>query len=782
MVSVNKSAHSAGRSAIGISLLALSVAQVRAQDAGAQSANPSSAEQQSSIADIVVTAQKRAQSINDVGMSIAAFSGDQLLEQGVTNIAELAKVVPGLTVQQTPFGAPAYSLRGVGFYESSLGAAPAVSVYVDQVGIPYASLSRLVAFDLERVEVLKGPQGTLFGQNATGGAINFIAAKPTSTFDAGMSLGYGRFEAFTGEGFVSGPLGDNLEARAAVKFVRSGDWQKSYTRSDSLGSQDQLMGRLLLDWTPSDRLKISLAASAWQDKSDTEAGQLIAITPQVPAGLDPRIAAYPLAPHTPRAADWTPNRNLQRDDRHVLLSGRADLELSDALTLTSITAYQRYKSRMGRDGDAISLQDSDIDGTGKVDSFSQELRLSGKADRFNWIVGGNFTRDTIDENFILDFTNSSNSTIPGFAKFDFAEAYSTQKVKAFGIFAHAEYDILPDLTAIGGIRYNDTRNRFVGGNRDVDGKVAPFFNFLSSALCGCTTNTPIVQGGDYLLIPSNHFQAGPVFDRLNEDNISYNAGLNWKPNPGLLLYATVSKGYKAGSFPTQSGASADQLSPAVQESVMAYEAGAKATFWDRRAQFNLAVFQYDYRNKQVRAKKIDPIFGVVEKLINVPKSRIRGVEAQLSVVPVDALTLSVSGNHLDAKVRFFPDNIDPFGTVSDAAGTRLPYTPKWQFNVDGQYDFPLSGGLDGFVGASVTHNGATNGGVGEPALTRIKGYTLLDLRAGISAADKSWRLLFWGKNVINSYYWTNATRVNDTTFRYAGRPVTFGATLSMDFH
>jgi iron complex outermembrane recepter protein len=733
------------------------------------------------LAEVIVTAQKRVQSINSVGMSIEAFSGDQLKNQGIDNIADLVNVVPGLTVQQTPFGAPSYSLRGVGFYESSLGAGPAVATYVDQIGIPYPTLSRLVVFDLERVEVLKGPQGTLYGQNSTGGAINFIAAKPTNKFESGADLSYGRFRTFDGETYVGGPLSDTLKARVAVRTVQSGDWQKSYTRRDALGSTDQAMGRALLDWDPIDRFHVSLSATAWHDGSDSQAGQLIAITPQVPSGLDPRIAAYPLSPRNPRAADWTPEEDLTLDDTYYLFSVRADYALTDQVKLTWITAYQHYKSQDGRDGDAIALEDSDIAARGSVNSFSQELRLTGSTDRLKWIVGGNYSHDRIFDDYILNFTNSSNSTLPGFAKFNFAEAYSNQNVRAYGIFANAEYEIVPRVTFIGGVRYNSTDNDFLGGNKDVDGLVAPFFNSLSGILCGCATNTPIAPGGDYLLNPANHFQAGPVVNSLVENNVSYHAGVNWKPATSTLLYANISKGYKAGSFPTESGASAAQLAPAVQESVMAYEAGAKMTLVDRKVQFNTAIFQYDYTNKQVRGKAVDPIFGVVEKLVNVPKSRIRGVEADIQATPIRGLTLSVSGDYLDAIITNYPNNIDDFGVAASAADTRIPFTPKWQANADGQYEWSLRQSLDAFFGASVNHNGATNAGIGEPALTAIGAYTLLDLRAGVKPIDDHWRLTFWGKNVTNKYFWTNAQRVNDTTFRYAGRPATYGFTLSMKF-
>ncbi|HKQ81663.1 MAG TPA: TonB-dependent receptor plug domain-containing protein, partial [Steroidobacteraceae bacterium] len=189
----------------------------------------------------------------DVPLSITAASGEQLARRGITDTAQLAKVVPGFTYQESNYGTPVFTIRGVGFFDGSFGASPTVTTYVDQVPLSYSLLTRGATLDLERVEVLKGPQGTLFGQNSTGGAINYIAAKPTSDFAAGAGVSYGRFNAIDAEGFVSGPLSDTVRMRVALRSESADGWQKSLTRpGDHFGEKEFYNGRVLLDWTPTE--------------------------------------------------------------------------------------------------------------------------------------------------------------------------------------------------------------------------------------------------------------------------------------------------------------------------------------------------------------------------------------------------------------------------------------------------------------------------------------------------------------------------------------------------
>lgn len=226
------------------------------------------------LEEIVVTANKREQTINEVGLTIQSASGEALRNRGISDVGDLSKLVPGFVATQSTFATPVYTLRGIGLYDSTIGAAPAVAIYADEISRNFPMMSDALELDIERVEVLKGPQGTLFGQSSTGGAINYILNKPTDYFDAGIDLSYERFEKTEMAGFVSGPVADTLNARLAVKTTQGGAWQKSISRPhDENGDTNKTMGRLSLDWKPTDRVQIQTTVTAARDKSDTQAPQ-----------------------------------------------------------------------------------------------------------------------------------------------------------------------------------------------------------------------------------------------------------------------------------------------------------------------------------------------------------------------------------------------------------------------------------------------------------------------------------------------------------------------------
>ncbi|MFD2499815.1 TonB-dependent receptor [Rhizorhabdus histidinilytica] len=281
-------AHRALALTIGGSLLAL----VWASAVSAQS-TPA---EESADADIVVTANKREQKLTDVGLAVAVLGGDALKTQKISSLADIAQTVPGLSFTPTANETPVFTLRGVGFYETSLGAYPTVPVYIDEFPLSFPATTSHSAFDLERIEVLKGPQGTLFGQNATGGAINYIAAKPTKNLSAGLSLSYGRFNAIDAEGYVSGPLSDKVGVRVSSRYERADGWQVSNTRpGDRNGKKEVIAGRVLLDFEPVERLRFNLNLNGWHEKGETQSPQYVATLPQQ-AVLDPDVAGASFSP------------------------------------------------------------------------------------------------------------------------------------------------------------------------------------------------------------------------------------------------------------------------------------------------------------------------------------------------------------------------------------------------------------------------------------------------------------------------------------------------------
>lgn len=737
------------------------------------------------LQDIVVTAQKRSQSLNDVPVSVSTASGDTLIQRGISSTADLARIVPGLTAQPSPFNTPVYTLRGVGFYDSTLSASPTVAVYTDEIPLPFSAMTKAASLDVTRVEVLKGPQGTLFGQNTTGGAINYVAAKPTRDFAAGADISFGRFNTLDAQGYVSGPLGDTLGARIAVRTIQSGDWQRSYVSGNTLGARRETQGRLLLDWRPTDDLSIVVNFNGWIDKSDTQAAQRVANQLSVPANVDlgaPTLA-YPLAPSNARAADWTTTiEPLRRDDYFVQGSIRADYELTDAVTVTSVSALQRYKTRAFQDFDGIALSIADVGSRGHINSFSQELRLSGTSDRMNWVIGGNYSNDRTYDALTYYYPNSTTGIVgPFYIGGAPSLQATTQNVKTYAAFGNVEYEILPGLKAQAGLRYTKSDRSFAGCTYDVDGpnsQIRQAFEFLQSILRGSIT--PIAPGGCVTLGP-DFVPGNPNFtDTLEEDNLSWRANLAYKTANNGLLYASVSRGYKAGSFPTTAAAASAQLAPVKQESLTAYEVGFKQPLFDRRLQVNGAAYYYDYQDKQLRGRILDPVFGPLDALVQIPKSRIYGFEAEIVARPVTGLDLSFAASYVNTRIKEFV-GYNSAAVIQDFRGAQFPYTPQYTVVADGQYDFPISSRLNLFVGGSLTYNSKALASIGNVAQLTLPSYTLLDARFGIRAENDSWRAQLWGRNLTNEYYWTNALQTQDGYVRYAGKPVTYGVSVGFRF-
>ena len=742
------------------------------------------------LEEIVVTAQKREQSINDVGMSIAAVSGDTLLARDIENAADLVKVVPGFSYTPTQFDMPVYTLRGVGYYESSLAANPAVSVYVDEVPLPYPAMVRGALLDLQRVEVLMGPQGTLFGQNATGGAINYIANKPTATFEAGASADYGRFNTLGLDGYVSGPLTDKLSARLALSSVQGDGWQKGMDRGDEIGSTDEVVGRLLVDFNPTDTLALHLNANGWRDRSDSQSPQHRGISAAVPGvPLDPAFVAAPLAPDDARATNFDAGFDYGRDTTFYQTALRADWDATETVTLTSLSAWQHTDRDQFAETDGTSVQDLALGTTGEISSFSQELRLAGAGGRLrHWVVGANYQDDEIidHQDVLLGVGTSSFVALGPFGTFHFdgVDNVSRNDVRTWAVFASIELALTERLALELGARYTEARNEFVGCSADDGtGELATAFTALQAlgVFLGANPTIAPVAGGCVTIVDPN-LNVGETRDTLEQGNVPWRANLNWHATDDVLLYANISRGFKAGNFPTLSASDASQFTPVTQEELTAYETGFKATFPDGRMQFNGAAFYYDYVNKQLRGRVSDPLFGQLEALVNVPRSHIWGTEVQWTWAPTGGFTANLGAVYLQTQIDGTFENFSQFGGPPQSfSGNEFPYSPQWQANADLGYRHALTNAMVAFIGAGLTYRSETKGGLEDDARLAIDSYTLLDLRAGVEDELGRWRAMLWGRNVTDEYYWNNVLKAQDNVVRYAGRPSTYGITLSYRF-
>ncbi len=768
----------------GTSLLGFAATPALADEAEGTNAN-------SGIQEIVVTAQKREESLNKVGLTVNVLGADALRDRQITSIQDLTAAIPSMSYADTPTSSPIISLRGVGFYDTTLSASPAVSLYLNQVPLAYPIMAGHGIFDLQRIEVLKGPQGILFGQNSTGGAINYIPAAPTKQLAAGISATVGSYNLFTEEGYISGPLTDTLRVRLSQRVDTASGWQRSLSRPtgpDSRNGRKRVYeGRMLVDFEPVEGTKFELSASGWLDKGQPQAAQLIGFNVQIPGFGYPGVLNSAIGSSDNRDADWVAGVP-KRDNSFWQLSLRGDIAVGGDITLTSLTSYSKLKQ----------YEQIDFDGTqfieelynplnGHIRSFFQELRLSnGGAKTFRWTVGGNYSDDKVNQStfYVWNFASTAiGFGLNGNGQNIFAVDQTTKSLAAF---ANAEYDILPELTVKGGIRY--THSKLTTDNCGYD--VTPPY-LVGQIFYGAGNYTPgdcypvNDLGVAFAGVAPGH--PGRYLDDKDENTTSWKIGLDWKPADGALVYANVSKGFKMGGFPWIGASVWSQFVKLKPESVLDYEIGTKLSLLNRRLQINAAAFWYDYRNKQLRARNIDPVWGNLDVVQNIPKSTVKGAELEITAVPVDGLTLMASGSYTEGKIDEF-SGVNAAGIVADFAGTNMPYSPKWNLSFDGQYKFPIQQGVSAFIGGNVNYRSSTisvvGGSTNPPNATPqnitlygIDPYTLVNLRAGVES--EHWRVEIWGKNVFNKYYWSTAYPAFDTITRYTGMPATYGVTVGL---
>ncbi|MCI4644601.1 MAG: TonB-dependent receptor [Hyphomonadaceae bacterium] len=823
---------------LGASLAALLASPV----AMAQETTEEPAAQDMKLGTVTVTAQKREESINEVPMAIAAFSGDDLDILGLADTRDLASLVPGLTFAQSSSSAPIYTLRGVGFNSPDLAATSPVGVYIDEASFAYPYMSKGLAFDVERVEVLKGPQGTLYGRNTTGGLINYITNKPTDEFEAYAKANVGNYDSYGLEAVLSGPLSDTLSARAAFKYVQSDEgWQESISRPGVRnGDVDRWAGRLTLLFTPNERLDATLSVNVWQDNSDAQAGQPIQYNPEVftdeneaqalaifggafPPGttgqeivealyVQPGISDNVLSNPSATDADWAspfqpgawPGTTFQYarpetgiDSEMVSVTGRIDYDLTDTLTFTSITNYASLDRDDVTDRGGTQFELLTVRALGEVDSFSQEFRLTGSAyqDQLEYIIGAYYSDDDlVDTTQVWAGQWSTLNRLRLLASLGAQGAGAPADVVAeiqggFRDFENFSNQSSETTAVFGQLSYQLTDAvKLTGGLRYTNDEST--FQGCSRDLNG---DENVYQTWDVLFGTSHTAGECVTFladfsgflppegasRSLEEDNVSARLSVDWQATEDALLYASVSRGFKSGGFPNLSAFSEVQYEPTTQEELMAYEVGAKLSPADS-LQINASAYFYDYTDKQLFGTVLDPIFTTLTRLVNIPESEVYGAELDVTWVPVEDVYLKLGGSYLKTEINEYV-GFNSFGAPVDFAGYEFAYSPEWQFNALATKRFDLSDNLEGRATLDISHSSEQQADFQGLDELKIDSYTLLGGRLALSPKDERWEVAVFGRNLTDEYYWTNVGTRTDTTIRWAGMPRTYGLEVTFNY-
>ena len=778
----------------------------------------------STVEEIVVTAQKREESINNVPLAISAFSGNDLKALGVNDTRDLGNLVPGFTYGDSGYGVPVYSIRGIGFNDPSETASSTVGIYNDEFSLPFPVFSKGGNLDLSRVEILKGPQGTLYGRNTTGGLVNYIANKPTDAFAAGGSVSYGRFDALDGEGHVSGPITDTLNGRIAYRGTFAGEgWQYSNTRmEDTLGRQNKQSGRAILEWKPADSVTTLLTVSGWTDHSDPQAPQAIAIQPQnalVGAlALAPQVAEYPLVPFDSkdnRVADWAPGQSYHLAEKFGMVGVRSDWKFDDLNALSFLSSFENFDinhSFLPQTGlDSLNTDREMVDHT-NADEF--ELRLSGDpVSSFHYLAGlyvshdrvNNFNRVFIDSNSAVyplplagnviaklqPLLNLLGITAPlptvGDLLTNRVDASGIQAANTRALFLNGDWNFQPDWKATMGVRYTQERRNFYGCTGDDPTQSAGIgfahafdaIQIAQALLHGALPPTHLAQPGGCIEYDPKTFNSEPFIGTLSEPNVSFRSALDWTPQDDWLFYGSYSRGFKSGSFPIVAASTNAQYAPVVEEKLDAYEVGSKTSFFDRRLHLDTSAFYYDYRNKQLYGVIFDQVFGPLPVLVNAPASQVQGAEVEIQSSPIDGLYLALNGTYLRTVIGQFT-TLDSGGKSEDLTGKPFNFAPRVSTTLVVNYTLPAGESRTLSFGGDYSYRSATNAILTQDPLFAIAGYRTLNLHVDY-ASDEGWTLGLFGRNVLNEFYTVGTINTGDTVARFTGMPRTYGLRLSYEY-
>jgi iron complex outermembrane receptor protein len=730
-----------------------------------QEPSPGAQTDSGGVGDIIVTAQRRAERLQEVPIAVTALSATSLANANVRSLQDLSASIPGFVATGSAgYGGAPLSIRGVGGSNGggNFFADEPVATYVDGVYVGRLSVSTSDVVDLDSIQVLRGPQGTLYGRNSTAGAVLIGTARPTRDLTARAEATINSLGNWRAEGAVSGPLvGEKVLARIAAAYNRRDGYGVNVVTGKQVGRGRDITLRGSLRLLPAEGMTIDLIGEHFNQHSQPAQIRIASITGgTADSPFVPRADLTAVMKDNRYAFDERTYNHIRTDAATVLIQYEGN-----GPTFNSVTGYRTFKV----DGQADADNTAPAEQTGgplraynaaqlRNSQFTQEFRLSSPSGngRLSW-TGGIFYIH--EDNNVDQFRIYNASAYFGLGTNAVFAAH--QKLDSVASFADLSFEVIDGLTLRAGGRYSYEKKSF-----DVTQRVNTLLGGFSPAV------GRVVPAGFVIAAP-------PTFNALADFNkVSARFVVDYKVTRDILAYASYSQGFKSGGF------NAFGLSPAFRpETIDSYEAGIKTELFDRMLRFNLDGFTYNYDNLQVRVPV--PTGGV--SIQNAASARVKGIELESALVPMRGLRFSLTGAYLDAHfisgtltqvpevARFRLGAAAPLQTVS-IAGNRLSRAPKWQMAATAEYETALGDMLKLTGGANFRYQ--TNSFFLETNQNtdtfRSGAWSELGLRVTLAAVDEAWSLTAFGDNVLDDRHFTQIAALNAFPFGTLNEPRRFG--------
>ena len=672
------------------------------------------------IEEVIVTARKREESLQDTPISITAFSASTLEEANMVDLRDIGKYTPGMSFTSYGMGsneAGAIFLRGIGQSDHMVTTDPGVGLYIDGVYVGRNQGAALDLLDLERVEVLRGPQGTLFGKNTIGGAVNVISRKPTGTAGGHVSLTAGEDGRLNGALSGELPLGD--QAAVSVSLLskhRDGVGEQIFTGSET-GDEDSLSGRAQFYWHgQSAEFTLALDASrvrqAAMPHSFYEQAGWLGVAPcyqQAGDGYAP----------CPAGTEGDPFDSYSLDDLDTAqdlfgVSATLEWDVADGLVLKSITAYRDMDYLGSLEFDGAPQRIVYYRETGSSDQFSQELQLTGtQGESVEWIAGLYY--------FTEDGDNDQDNDQFGALGHRLTEV----ETESYAVFGQATARLTDRLSLTGGIRYTEESKDYDLVFRSLDANGAQAYGSAGEPL--------------YVVPPTE----------LDDtwDAVSGTVNLSYAVSEGVMVYGTYSRGFRSGGYAARPSAlsSVGAYDP---EYVNMYEIGMKALTLEDRLRINAAIYRNDYQDYQAQVNRVGNRFDT--RVLNAAEAEIDGAELEVTALFSPNFRVDATFAYTDAKITKV--DLDPSLEANFSASHRLPYVSKYTFSISPQFDFSLANGAGLLARLDYSYRDDFFGQIANSPFEREKGYGLVNARIEYRSAGRDWSVAVYGINLADEKY------------------------------